>query len=87
MNICSAIVHAKPENAGVVQINLEKLDGVEVHAGVELGKLVVTLEGETDDALADKMTKFNEVDGVINTVMIYHYCGDEPAHEEVGSEI
>ncbi len=83
MNICSAIVHAKPENAGAVQVNLEKLSGVEVHAGVEQGKLVVTLEGETDDALADKMTKFNDVDGVINTVMIYHYCGDQLADEEV----
>ncbi len=83
MNICSAIVHAKPENAGAVQVNLEQLDGVEVHAGVDEGKLVVTLEGETDDALADKMTKFNEVDGVINTVMIYHYCGEESADQEV----
>lgn len=83
MNICSAIVHAKPEMAGVVQANLEAFKGVEVHGGVEAGKLIVTLEGEGDDALADTMAKFNDVTGVINTVMIYHYCGEEPADTEV----
>ncbi|MCW8847694.1 MAG: chaperone NapD [Sedimenticola sp.] len=83
MNICSAIVHAKPEVAGIVQASLEEFAGVEVHGGAEEGKLIVTLEGEGDDALADTMAKFNDVSGVINTVMIYHYCGDEPADKEV----
>jgi nitrate reductase NapD len=82
MNICSVIVYAKPEMAGVVQSSLEEFTGVEVHGGVEEGKLVVTLEGDDND-LADTMHKFNDVTGVINTTMIYHYCGDEPANEEV----
>lgn len=83
MNICSAIVHAKPEMAGVVQERLETFRGVEIHGGVEVGKLVVTLEGQNDDALADTMARFNDITGVINTVMIYHYCGEESADEEV----
>ncbi len=69
--------------AGVVQARLEAFEGVEVHGGAEAGKLIVTLEGEGDDALADTMAKFNDVTGVINTVMIYHYCGEEPADKEV----
>ncbi|WP_275098701.1 chaperone NapD [Sedimenticola hydrogenitrophicus] len=83
MNICSAIVHARPEVASVVQAHLEAFEGVEVHGGADAGKLIVTLEGQGDDALADTMAKFNEVTGVINTVMIYHYCGEEPADKEV----
>jgi nitrate reductase NapD len=83
MNICSAIVHAKPEVAGIVQASLEEFAGVEVHGGAEQGKLIVTLESDGDDALADTMARFNDVSGVINTVMIYHYCGDEPADMEV----
>ncbi|AKH19829.1 chaperone NapD [Sedimenticola thiotaurini] len=83
MNICSAIVHAKPEMAGVVRTDLERFPGVEIHGGVEEGKLIVTLEGENDDALADTMAEFNDVTGVINTVMIYHYCAEESADEEV----
>jgi len=83
MNVCSAIVHARPENAGAVQARLEEFSGVEVHGGVEEGKLVVSVEDGSDDKLADTMAAFNDVDGVINTVMIYHYCGDESANEEV----
>ncbi len=83
MNICSVIVYAKPEKSGLVQTKLEKFSGVEVHGGAEEGKLVVTVEGGTDDGLADTMTAFNRVEGVINTVMIYHHCGDEPANQEV----
>ncbi|MCP3665693.1 MAG: chaperone NapD [Gammaproteobacteria bacterium] len=83
MNLCSVIVHAKPQNAAVVQTELENFDGVEVHAGEAEGKLVVTVEGSTDDHLADTMAQFNDIKGVINSVMIYHYCGDEPANQEV----
>jgi periplasmic nitrate reductase NapD len=76
MNILSAVVYSRPENAAIVQAQLETYSGVEVHGGVSEGKLVVTVEGKSDDALTDTMGKFNDVDGVINTVMIYH-CDDE----------
>ena len=83
MNICSLVVHARPEKLTSVHEQLDAFDGVEVHAESELGKLVVTVEGGGNDALADTMARFNDVDGVINAVMIYHYCGDESAEEEV----
>ena len=83
MNICSAVVHARPEKVGFVQAQLDAMEGVEVHASSEQGKLVVTVEGTGDDALADTMHHFNDVDGVLNSVMIYHYCGDDSADEEV----
>ncbi|MCG8428992.1 MAG: chaperone NapD [Chromatiales bacterium] len=83
MNLCSAIVHAKPEQAAVVTDRLQEFSGVEVHGGQEEGKLIVTIEGTEDDALADTLTSFNNVDGVISTVMIYHYCGEDAANEEV----
>lgn len=50
MNICSAIVHARPDVAGSVQASLERFPGVEIHGGVDQGKLIVTLEGAGDDA-------------------------------------
>lgn len=82
MNICSAVVHARPEKLGVVQSALEEFNGVEVHGSSEQGKLVVTVEGRADDTLADTLAKFSDVDGVVNTVMIYHYCGEETLDEE-----
>lgn len=83
MNICSAIVHTRPDTAGQVRTSLEGFSGVEVHGGVEEGKLVVTLESEGDDGLADTMHRFNEISGVINTVMIYHHSGIETLDQEV----
>ena len=83
MNICSLVVHAKPEKVDFVHAQLDAFDGVEVHANTEQGKLVVTVEGSGDDMLADTMARFNDVDGVLNSVMIYHYCGDDSADEEV----
>ena len=83
MNICSAVIHARPENLDKVQVELEEFTGVEVHACAPEGKIIVTVEGNGDDALADTMMKFNDVDGVINTVMIYHYNGEEATSEEV----
>ena len=83
MNICSAIVHAKPEKAGMVSARLEEFSGVEVHGGQEEGKLIVTVEGSEDDALADTLTKFSDLEGVISTVMIYHYNEEEAISEEV----
>ncbi len=82
MNICSAVVHARPEKLGVVEMALGAFPGVEVHGSSDAGKLVVTVEGGEDDALADTLARFSDVDGVINTVMIYHYCGEESLDEE-----
>ncbi len=72
MNLCSAVVYSKPKNSKFVKKELEKYKGVEVHGGVEEGKIIVTLEEESDNILADTINKFNDIKGVINTVMVYH---------------
>lgn len=86
MNVCSVIVHAKPENSGVVQSRLEALPGVEVHGGEEEGKLIVTVEDEGEISAADTMMTFNNVEGVISSILIYHYGGDD-LEEEVIREV
>ncbi len=86
MNICSVVIHARPENLAAVQANLEHLPGVEVHGGAQEGKLIVTVEDTGDSTMSETVSKFNDVDGVINTVMVYHYGGDEDMDEEVISE-
>jgi nitrate reductase NapD len=83
MNICSLIVHARPEDLGRVQQGLEALPGVEVHGTSEEGKLVVTVEDEAGSPAADTVMGIQNLSGVINAVLIYHYGGDEPLGEEV----
>ena len=82
MNVCSVIVHAKPENCGGVRMRLEALPGVEVHGGEAEGKLIVTVEDAGGSTAADTMMSFNSVEGVISSTLIYHY-GGEDLEEEV----
>ena len=83
MNICSLVVHARPERLGGVQKDLEGMPGVEIHGRSDDGKLIVTVEDTSQSPAADTVMALHNVDGVLNAVLIYHYGGDEPLEEEV----
>lgn len=87
MQICSLVVHAKPERLGGVQADLLAMPGVEVHSASPEGKLVVTVEDVPGGALVlDTLTAIGNVGGVLSTVLVYHYGDDETLGEEVNSE-
>jgi nitrate reductase NapD len=77
MNICSCLVHTRPERGKGVAALIAELPGVEVHGGVAEGKLVVTVEDAGESLAADTLGAIGTVEGVINTVLIYHYGGDD----------
>lgn len=77
MNICSCVVHTRPERGQALAARLAQLPGVEVHGGEGEGKLVVTVEDTGAAFAADTLTAIGAVEGVINTVLIYHYGGDD----------
>lgn len=87
MNLCSVIVQARPEKMNQVETSLARLPGVEVHGGTEEeGKLIVTVEDAEDVSAADTMMSFNDIDGVISAILVYHYGGDD-LNEEVIREV
>ena len=88
MNICSLIVHTRPEMGPVVSRRLETFKGVQVHGGQEVGKLIVTVEdeGESISPVPDTMNALRDVEGVVSTILIYHYGGEE-SMEEMNREI
>jgi len=88
MNICSLIVHTQPELGPVVSQRLESFKGVEVHGGQESGTLIVTVEdeGEAISLVSDTMNALRDVPGVVSTILIYHYGGEE-SMEEMNREI
>ncbi len=73
MNICSVVIHVRPEVAPSVMAGIEKLQGAEVHGGVEEGKLIVTVEHDDDAVMAETVNGFTNIDGVLNASMIYHH--------------
>ncbi len=76
MNICGCVVETRERDAPVVAQRLLDLPGVGLHAS-EGGKLVVTVEDTAGTMAADTLALLGQVDGVLNTSLIYHYGGDE----------
>jgi nitrate reductase NapD len=77
MSICSCVVHTRPERGEEVSASLNEIAGVEVHGGQSVGKLVVTVEDTAESKAADTLGAIGAVEGVINTVLIYHYGGED----------
>jgi len=77
MNICSCVVHTRPERSSEVRARLMEIPGVEIHGGESAGKLVVTVEDTAETQAADTLGAIGGVEGVINTVLIYHYGGED----------
>ncbi len=86
MNLCSLIVHTRPEKGPEVEQSLNRLPGVEVHGGVEEGKLIVTVEDTDESNASDTMMSFHDIEGVVSATLIYHYGGDD-LNEEVIREL
>lgn len=81
MNISSIIVHAQPTELASVRGSLEQIPGVEVHAATDDGKLVVTIETDTDGETARTFDRINAMDGVMSAAMVFHQFESDP-HKE-----
>lgn len=76
MNISGVIVYAAPNQADPVAQDLSQIEGVEIHA-VQDGKLVVTVEHDNINALADQVMQFQDMAGVMSVAMVYQHNEDD----------
>jgi len=83
MNICSMVVHARPERLDNVRGTLSAMPGVEVHAESDAGKLVVTIENDDRMALTETLMGMNNVEGVLSAALVYEYNEQQDSSEEV----
>ncbi len=81
MNISSVLVNARPEKVMQVQDGLRACAGVEVHAASDDGRLIVTIEAESDRAVADMFEEINRQPGVLSVSMVYHHYESDPDGE------
>lgn len=81
MNISSLLVNAHPEGITQVQAGLLALDGVEVHAVTEEGRMIVTIEAESEQAVASMYETINHHPGVLSASMVYHQYEPDPDEE------
>ena len=73
MNICGILVHAQPTNFDAVRENLLSVNGVEIHGMSDEGRVVITLEEDDENAMADSLHRVQRLEGVISASMIYHH--------------
>lgn len=83
LNISSAIVYARPGTDAVLRERLTQVQGVEVHAASEDGKIIVTIEAENDRAAIDVYEALGRIDDVLNVAMIFQQTESHPDQELV----
>ena len=71
------VVHSRPEKLEPVIQSLEQMTGVEVRAKDKRGKLVVLIDHPQRKVISDAMMEMNNIEGVLNTSLIYEYFEDD----------
>lgn len=81
-NVCGVMIHTRKEYKQQVQNVLNQTQGVEVHAATDEGKLVVTVESEDKHHVADTISSFKDIKGVLCASMIYQFSDDSNSTSE-----
>ena len=72
-HVSSLVVHGRPERLEAIRAELARLAGIEVHAAAPTGKLVVTLETESEHEIVARLTTISLLDGVLSATLVFHH--------------
>ncbi|WP_169307076.1 chaperone NapD [Ferrimonas sediminicola] len=72
VHISGLVVSCVAELEGEVIPALAQIPGCELHTKTDDGKLVVTLERESQQSTSDAMDAIAAIEGVLNTALAYH---------------
>lgn len=81
INISSVILGVLPADAAVVSKSLRELEGVEVHAVGEDGRMIVTIESGDQDNTSNIFEVIRQTPGVISASLVYHQYESDPDEE------
>lgn len=81
INISSVIVGASPSQSAAVRAGLLALDGVEVHAVAEDGRMIVSIESGTEGATVNTFEAIRQLPGVLSASLVYHQYESDPDEE------
>jgi len=81
-HISSAVVSTLPEYCESVAARLAAEDDTEVHH-VKDGKIVVVLEGPSQDAIGGRLARIALLDHVISANLVYEIVDTEAPEEEI----
>ena len=81
LNITSIILGVAPENGAEVSALLAAIEGVEVHAIAEDGRMIVTIESGDEDNTSNTFEMIRQLPGVISAALVYHQYESDPDEE------
>ena len=81
LNITSIILGVAPKDAAEVNALLIAIDGVEVHAIAEDGRMIVTIESGDEDNTSNIFEAIRQTPGVISASRVYHQYESDPDEE------
>ena len=81
LNISSVIVHARPGSAEAVKARLAAVEGVEIHAASDEGKIIITIEADNDDGMVSTFERVSKLDDVMSASMVFHQIESDPDKE------
>ncbi|GEM_PF-1091762 len=81
LNISSAIVYAKSEHEPALRTQLLQVTGVEVHASTDDGKMIITIESESDRTAVNTYEAIERMEGVLSVAMIFQQTESHPDQE------
>ncbi len=74
IDVCGVLVHAQPAKVHEAEAILNAMNGVEVHAATEDGRMVVTIEEMAGEKLITQtIDRFNDVEGVLSASLVYQH--------------
>ncbi len=76
MNICGCLVHVTPDTVQSAKEAMACVDGVEIHAAAEDGRIVVVVEDTADKRASDTIMDLHQIPGVISLSLTYHHFED-----------
>ena len=81
MDISSVIVSAKPEQGAHLKSLLEAVHGVEVHVTADDGRMIATIEAESEKDTVKTFELIGQRPGVLAVSMAYHQVETNPDEE------
>lgn len=76
MNISSIVIHTYPQDMVALQGKLDDLPGVDVHAAMDDGKIIITIEDTPDSVPSETLMNVQNMKGVLSAAMVYNYSDE-----------
>ena len=78
-HISSLVVHSRIDRVPAIIESLGSIERAEIHGGQETGKLIVTLETETENQVVERINAIQLLEGVLAATLVFHHF--EPVQE------